>query len=364
MFELMAVGVEAKIFWADLQYIGTTTLPLLWLEVVLIYTGGTAGCRRRCGRPLGGVRRHRPHRVREPGAPRPRPSGGGHARLADRPQPRLRPALALRLGPVGLRPLRRHRPRAPARHGPRATHLRAAVRGAARGDGGAAGRRLAVHVRRLALARLQPGDGGDQHLGRAHGLRAVPLPPLRHRAAGPRRRDRRARRRPRRRGSRGPAARLQRRRPPGLPGARATTPSAGRWTRCWPSTRPCSRVCGARPRSVSGDERTPGDGLVRADVSVAVPGDDGGSQRDFTLHLTPVRSHGGEVVGHALLLHDVSESVELLARLERLASRDELTGLLSRKAWQERGRARAHAGASLRLWPRASRCSTWTSCGS
>jgi predicted signal transduction protein with EAL and GGDEF domain len=87
--------------------------------------------------------------------------------------------------------------------------------------------------------------------------------------------------------------------------------------------------------SVSAQERTPGDGLVRAHVSVAAPGDEGGSQRDFTLHLTPVRSRGGEVVGHALLLHDVSESVELLARLERPASRDELTGLLSRRAWQD-----------------------------
>ena len=85
--------------------------------------------------------------------------------------------------------------------------------------------------------------------------------------------------------------------------------------------------------SASARERRPGDGLVRADVSVAAPGDEGGVQRDFTLHLTPVRRRGGEVVGHALLLHDVSESVELLARLERLASRDELTGLLSRKVW-------------------------------
>ena len=39
MFELMAVGLDAKIFWADLQYIGTTTLPLFWLEAVLVCTG-------------------------------------------------------------------------------------------------------------------------------------------------------------------------------------------------------------------------------------------------------------------------------------------------------------------------------------
>lgn len=82
----------------------------------------------------------------------------------------------------------------------------------------------------------------------------------------------------------------------------------------------------------AGDD--PGEGLVRADVSVSVP-EEGGRQREFTLHLTPVRSRGGKVVGHALLLHDVTESVELLGRLEQLASRDELTGLLSRRAWQE-----------------------------
>jgi PAS domain-containing protein len=39
MFELMATSVSAKIYWADIQYIGTTTLPLLWLGVVFLYTG-------------------------------------------------------------------------------------------------------------------------------------------------------------------------------------------------------------------------------------------------------------------------------------------------------------------------------------
>jgi hypothetical protein len=29
VFELMAVGVEAKVFWADLEYLGATALPLL-----------------------------------------------------------------------------------------------------------------------------------------------------------------------------------------------------------------------------------------------------------------------------------------------------------------------------------------------
>jgi len=38
MFELMASGLRAKIIWADLQYVATIALPVLWLQVVLIYT--------------------------------------------------------------------------------------------------------------------------------------------------------------------------------------------------------------------------------------------------------------------------------------------------------------------------------------
>ena len=75
-------------------------------------------------------------------------------------------------------------------------------------------------------------------------------------------------------------------------------------------------------------------GLARADISVAAPEDEGG-QRDFSLLFSPVRSRGGRVVGHALTLHDVTDSAELLARLEQLACRDQLTGLLSAEAWTE-----------------------------
>ncbi len=74
--------------------------------------------------------------------------------------------------------------------------------------------------------------------------------------------------------------------------------------------------------------------LLRADVSIAVP-EDGERPREFTLVLTRVRTAAGRVVGHALTLHDVTESAELLARLGELSSQDELTGLLSRHAWQE-----------------------------
>ncbi len=37
IFELMATGMQAKIAWANLEYIATIALPVLWLQVVLIY---------------------------------------------------------------------------------------------------------------------------------------------------------------------------------------------------------------------------------------------------------------------------------------------------------------------------------------
>lgn len=88
-----------------------------------------------------------------------------------------------------------------------------------------------------------------------------------------------------------------------------------------------------REAAAAGSGQDVASGLVRADVSVMMPGD--GARRDFSLGLTPVRSRGGNVVGHALLLHDVTESARLLERLGELTSRDELTGLLSRSTWRE-----------------------------
>jgi diguanylate cyclase (GGDEF)-like protein len=38
ILELMATGLEAKISWADLEFVATIVLPVLWLQVVLIYT--------------------------------------------------------------------------------------------------------------------------------------------------------------------------------------------------------------------------------------------------------------------------------------------------------------------------------------
>jgi diguanylate cyclase (GGDEF)-like protein len=38
VFELTAVGLHAKLAWADVEYAATIALPVLWLQVVLIYT--------------------------------------------------------------------------------------------------------------------------------------------------------------------------------------------------------------------------------------------------------------------------------------------------------------------------------------
>ena len=39
MLELTAATLHAKIVWADIEYVAIVTLPLLWLQVVLVYTG-------------------------------------------------------------------------------------------------------------------------------------------------------------------------------------------------------------------------------------------------------------------------------------------------------------------------------------
>ncbi len=78
-----------------------------------------------------------------------------------------------------------------------------------------------------------------------------------------------------------------------------------------------------------------------AELSIALPGDMTGGElpesRHFTLALTAVRARGGRLLGHSVLLHDVTRSVELLRQVERLATTDRLTELLTRKAFLELG---------------------------
>ena len=79
---------------------------------------------------------------------------------------------------------------------------------------------------------------------------------------------------------------------------------------------------------------------VVAEFSIALPGDAAGElpeSRHFTLALTAVRARSGRVLGHSVLLHDVTRSVELLRQVERLATTDTLTELLTRKAFLELG---------------------------
>ncbi len=108
--------------------------------------------------------------------------------------------------------------------------------------------------------------------------------------------------------------------------------------------RPVDEVLAIHPAMLAGlreearaeqDHGGNGAGPISADVSVDAPGDEGARVLNFSLQLSAVRSRTGRVRGHALLLHDVTESVALMARLEQLAERDELTGLLSRRVWHE-----------------------------
>jgi diguanylate cyclase (GGDEF)-like protein/PAS domain S-box-containing protein len=333
MFELMAVGLSAKLFWADLQYIGTTALPLLWLQVVLIYTGRGrlpraawvalwTGCAVVIAivfvNPWSLFRGH-PTIVADGSLSAVRPDYGPLWRFVGMPWLYVLCAVAMLLLLRGML----HAQRIYVRQ--YAALLVAMAVPLAAGTLYALGLSpwpqynpaMAVicvsgvlmayalfHYRLFDIAPLARDAVIDEL---ADGLVVVDL--------DGRLRDFNA------------AA-----------------------CQVFPALeddvigRPVDEVLAIHPAMLEGlrreaasigGDRAPGDGLVRADVSVSVPGDGGGSQRDFTLHLTPVRSRGGGVVGHALLLHDVTESVELLGRLEVLAARDELTGLLSRRVWHD-----------------------------
>jgi diguanylate cyclase (GGDEF)-like protein len=109
--------------------------------------------------------------------------------------------------------------------------------------------------------------------------------------------------------------------------------------------RPVSEVLAFHPGLLESiGQAAAGDGApdtVVAELSMSLPGDEAGGDlpesRHFTLALTGVRSRSGNLLGHSVLLHDVTRSVELLRQVERLATTDPLTGLLTRKAFLELG---------------------------
>ena len=115
--------------------------------------------------------------------------------------------------------------------------------------------------------------------------------------------------------------------------------------------RPVSEILAVPPRPAR--EHRPGwdvsaSDTVIAELSIALPGDAGEQpeSRHFTLALTAVRARGGRVLGHSVLLHDVTRSVELLRQVERLATTDPLTELLTRKAFLELGEREMSAPAA------------------
>ena len=60
-------------------------------------------------------------------------------------------------------------------------------------------------------------------------------------------------------------------------------------------------------------------------------------RRHFSLVRTALHDHSGRALGEAVVFHDLTRRLELFARVERLATTDELTGLLTRRQLNELG---------------------------
>jgi diguanylate cyclase (GGDEF)-like protein/PAS domain S-box-containing protein len=331
MFELMAVGTSAKVAWADIEYVGTTLLPLFWLIVILFFTG-RQGLPRRWVAPLaavaagvivmvfanpGGLFRGHATVVASGSLRALSPDYGPLWRYVGLPYLYVLSLVAVFLLVRGMLHTRRVHARQYAAL--LVATLIPLVAGAAYALGlspwpeynpamaviSVSGVLMAYALFRYRLFDIAPlaRDAVIDEL--ADGLVVVDLegrlrdfnaaacgafPALDDDAVGR------------------PVEEVLAIHPAMLDGLRREAEAAG-----------------------SGLEVVPG-GIVRADVSVMMPSD--GARRDFNLSLTPVRSRGRRVVGHALLLHDVTESVRLLERLSELQARDELTGLLSAREWR------------------------------
>ncbi|MFO7850130.1 MAG: diguanylate cyclase, partial [Spirochaetia bacterium] len=58
-----------------------------------------------------------------------------------------------------------------------------------------------------------------------------------------------------------------------------------------------------------------------------------GSRRHFRSALSPLNASGGKELGKVLLISDITAQINLLRKMERLATTDELTGLNNRRAF-------------------------------
>jgi diguanylate cyclase (GGDEF)-like protein len=125
------------------------------------------------------------------------------------------------------------------------------------------------------------------------------------------------------------------------PAARQLFPDLGREA----LGRPVAEVLAFHPGLLQSIEQAtaaePVPHAVVAELSMSIPRDESpgapAESRHLTLALTPVHGRTGRLLGHSVLLHDVTRSVELLRQVERLATTDPLTELLTRTAFLELG---------------------------
>ncbi len=71
-----------------------------------------------------------------------------------------------------------------------------------------------------------------------------------------------------------------------------------------------------------------------ADTAVTVG--DASGEREFDVRVSALHDHQGEVIGKLLVFRDITERMRLEGELRRIATTDELTGLLNRREFLER----------------------------
>ena len=187
IFEILSPTLAGKLLWADVEFIGIALLPVAWFEVVRRYTGPRPAAALGRGTARRVRRRLRRRVPQEPRAHLPRRPAPRHDHLALGARARLRrfwaaffmPVVYLLLGASVLLLAhaiwRDHQGLYRRQYALLIVALVLPVAG-----------RHAVHRRDRARARLQSHHRRHQRLRRHHGLGAVPLPAVRHRATGAR----------------------------------------------------------------------------------------------------------------------------------------------------------------------------------
>jgi diguanylate cyclase (GGDEF)-like protein len=79
-------------------------------------------------------------------------------------------------------------------------------------------------------------------------------------------------------------------------------------------------------------DRVLGAGSGEAGITVG----DAGGEKEFDVRISELRDRRGELMGRLLLFRDITERMRLEVELRRIATTDELTGLLNRREFLER----------------------------